>query len=297
MQHVVYNDKGVPVQPLVPGDTWLPPGYFPCHAHLLAPAFAGLAFYHLGRTCTFFKFPLMEKCRKTMRVFFFLRIRRCHQVLLKQYKDRQVIRHSFYFFFYSILFLLWSSLHLTIPPRSSNSFLRTRLILSWRLRYSRNLRNRKGNRNALLPRHGLGDRRSIARYSYVHRIQVSLVRLSATVRATASVVFPRLCGNALVTSNLPFVRKHSRVGAIILDHQCQASRHFRSYRFIYRKRRNNYRIPHVSNSSNFHNILLYISRNIILFHEYFPCNTLFPLDIRDTRTRFSNRYGDLIFSH
>lgn len=202
MQHVVYNDKGVPVQPLVPGDTWLPPGYFPCHAHLLAPAFAGLAFYHLGRTCTFFKFPLMEKCRKTMRVFFFLRIRRCHQVLLKQYKDRQVIRHSFYFFFYSILFLLWSSLHLTIPPRSSNSFLRTRLILSWRLRYSRNLRNRKGNRNALLPRHGLGDRRSIARYSYVHRIQVSLVRLSATVRATASVVFPRLCGNALVTSNL-----------------------------------------------------------------------------------------------
>lgn len=144
MQHVVYNDKGVPVQPLVPGDTWLPPGYFPCHAHLLAPAFAGLAFYHLGRTCTFFKFPLMEKCRKTMRVFFFLGIRRCHQVLLKQYKDRQVIRHSFYFFFYSILFLLWSSLHLTIPPRSSNSFLRTRLILSWRLRYSRNLRNRKG---------------------------------------------------------------------------------------------------------------------------------------------------------
>lgn len=123
MQHVVYNDKGVPVQPLVPGDTWLPPGYFPCHAHLLAPAFAGLAFYHLGRTCTFFKFPLMEKCRKTMRVFFFLRIRRCYQVLLKQYKDRQVIRHSFYFFFYSILF--------TLNPLYISRFLHVRVTISF----------------------------------------------------------------------------------------------------------------------------------------------------------------------
>lgn len=296
MQHVVYNDKGVPVQPLVPGDTWLPPGYFPCHAHLLAPAFAGLAFYHLGRTCTFFKLPLMEKCRKTMRVFFFLRIRRCYQVLLKQYKDRQVIRHSFYFFFYSILFLLWSSLHLTIPPRSSNSFLRTRLILSWRLRYSRNLRNRKGNRNALLPRHGLGDRRSIARYSYRPSNPGIPRSIIGDSKGDRECRFPTLVWKC-VGDKQPFVRKHSRVGAIILDHQCQAARHFRSYRFIYRKRRNNYRIPHVSNSSNFHNILLYISRNIILFHEYFPCNTLFPLDIRDTRTRFSNRYGDLIFSH
>lgn len=69
MQHVVCNDKGVPVQPLVPGDTWLPPGYFPCHAYLLAPAFVGLA-YHLGGTCTFFELPLMEEYRKTMCVFF-----------------------------------------------------------------------------------------------------------------------------------------------------------------------------------------------------------------------------------